>query len=162
MGSGWCGIFHRYRGFLMFNKNMIISGTAAFFVSAFVTQVYASYYNNDLGNSILTILVGYAVSIPVFALLFHHDNKHRFIDPVTGKVDRSIMNQIYKRLIAVGSISDVIYIGSRFVLLYYLLQTSILPFEVSMVSSLTSSVLSYAVINLGAKKLGLFGLHTTK
>ncbi len=153
---------HRYKGFLLFNKNMIISGTAAFIVSAFVTQAYAAYSSNDLVNSILTILVGYAVSIPLFAILFHHDNKHRFTDPVTGKVDYSIMNQIYKRLIAVGSISDVIFIGSRFLLLYYLLQTSLQPYEASMISSVTSSALSYAAINLGAKKLGLFGSSQKK
>jgi hypothetical protein len=67
------------------------------------------------------------------------------------------MNQIYKRLIAVGSVSDVIYIGSRFLLLYSLLQTTLQPFEASMISSVASSAFSYAAINIGAKKFKLFG-----
>ncbi len=54
---------------------MIVLGTAAVYVSAYVTQVYALYSNNDLANSIITICMGYAVSIPLFAVLFHHDNK---------------------------------------------------------------------------------------
>jgi hypothetical protein len=150
-------IFRRYRGFLLFNKNMIISGTVAFFVSALVTQIYAVHSNNDLGNSVLTILAGYGVSIPIFAVLFHYDNRYRYTDPNTGKVDNKIMNQIYKRLIAVGSVSDIIYVGTRFLLLYYLLQTSLQPFEASMISSVTSSAFSYASINIGARKFKLFG-----
>ena len=55
---------------------MIISGAAGFFISAIAAEVYATYTQDDLVNSIATVLTGFAVSSVVFAILFHMDNKY--------------------------------------------------------------------------------------
>jgi hypothetical protein len=39
--------YTKYRNILELNKNLIFSGTAAFFVSAAVTELYSKYNNND-------------------------------------------------------------------------------------------------------------------
>lgn len=54
---------------------MIISGTAGFFIGAIAAEVYSTYTQDDLVNSVATVLTGFTVSSVVFAILFHMDNK---------------------------------------------------------------------------------------
>lgn len=72
---------------------MIISGAAGFFISAIAAEVYATYTQDDLVNSIATVLTGFAVSSVVFAILFHMDNKYMYIDKSTEKIGSRILNR---------------------------------------------------------------------
>ena len=87
----------------MLNKNMLISGTAAFFVSAVITQLYSEYSSSNFINTLITIAAGFAVSIPLFAVLFYQDIRIQYKNPQTGAIDNSVVKQIYKRVIEVGS-----------------------------------------------------------
>jgi hypothetical protein len=49
---------------------MIISGAAGFFISAIAAEVYSTYTQDDLVNSLATVLTGFAVSTVVFAIFF--------------------------------------------------------------------------------------------
>ena len=138
------------------NKNMLLSGTAAFFISALVAELSSRYFNSDLLNTILTIASGFAVSIPIFVVLSYYDIRRRFTDSKTGKANYVIINQLYKRAIEIGSLYNVVYIISRFLPLYYLLNIPIAAFEASMISSLSSSALSYTVVNVIVRKFGIF------
>jgi hypothetical protein len=138
------------------NKNMLLSGTAAFFISALVAELSSRYFNSDLLNTILTIASGFAVSIPIFVVLSYYDIRRRFTDSKTGKANYVIINQLYKRAIEIGSLYNVVYIISRFLPLYYLLNIPIAAFEASMISSLSSSAISYTVVNVIARKFGIF------
>jgi O-antigen/teichoic acid export membrane protein len=91
--------YNKYRNFLEFNKNLILSGTVAFFVSAAITQLYSKYDNNDFWISTVSILTGFSISIPLFALLFYMDNKH-------SRKDKSFRTVIIKKLVALYSISN--------------------------------------------------------
>jgi O-antigen/teichoic acid export membrane protein len=90
---------NKYRNFLEFNKNLILSGTVAFFVSAAITQLYSKYDNNDFWISTVSILTGFSISIPLFAFLFYTDNKH-------SRKDKSFRTVIIKKLVALYSISN--------------------------------------------------------
>jgi hypothetical protein len=138
------------------NKNMLLSGTAAFFISALVAELSSRYFNSDLLNTILTIASGFAVSIPIFVVLSYYDIRRRFTDSKTGKANYVIINQLYKRAIEIGSLYNVVYIISRFLPLYYLLNIPIAAFEASMISSLSSSAISYTVVNVIVRKFGIF------
>jgi hypothetical protein len=72
--------YQKYRNILQLNKNMIISGAAGFFISAIAAEVYSKYTQDDLVNTIATVLTGYAASTVVFGILFHLDNKHMYTD----------------------------------------------------------------------------------
>jgi hypothetical protein len=64
------GFFKKYRNVILFNKNLIISGIAAFFTGAIFTQLYAQQEGNNLLNAVVTLSVEYGVYIPLFAILF--------------------------------------------------------------------------------------------
>ena len=155
-------ILRKYTVFLMLNKNMLISGTAGFFASAVITQLYSEYSDSNFFITLITIASGFAISIPVFAALFYHDIRNHYKNSETAAINNSVIKHIYKRVIEIGSVFDIVYIISRFIMLYYLLNTSVEPFQASMLSSITSSLLSYITVNLVAKKLGLYESSKTK
>jgi hypothetical protein len=81
---------------------MIISGAAGFIVSAIAAEVYSRYTQNDIVNSVATVLTGFAVSNGAFAILFHVDNKYMYIDESTGKIDFKILKQVLKKISSCG------------------------------------------------------------
>ena len=116
--------YNKYRNNLELNKNLMLSGTAAFFVSAAVTELYSKYNNNDFWISIVSILTGFSISVPLFAFLFYMDDKR-------SRKDKSFQNLIIKKL--------------------ELLKLEVAPYEASMLSSLCASGLSYFITNLASK-----------
>ena len=78
--------------------------------------------------------------------------------PCMGRCDTAPVAEVghYFVDIEIGSLYNVVYIISRFLLLYYLLNIPIAAFEASMISSLSSSAISYTVVNVIAKKFGIF------
>ncbi|HXX97672.1 MAG TPA: hypothetical protein VEL11_11210 [Candidatus Bathyarchaeia archaeon] len=141
--------YNKYRNFLEFNKNLIISGTVAFFVSAAITQLYSNYNNSHIWISMVSIFTGFSISIPLFAFLFYMDNKH-------SREDKSFRTVIIKKLVALYSISNVVNIVVRFIIIYELLKLEVAPYEASMLSSLCASGLTYFVANLASKSFKLF------
>ena len=142
--------YNKYRNFLEFNKNLIISGTVAFFVSAAITQLYSNYNDSDFWISIVSILTGFSISIPLFAFLFYMDNKH------SRKDKKSFRTVIIKKIVALYSISNLVNVVVRFIIIYELLKLEVEPYEASMLSSLCASGLSYFVTNLASKFFKLF------
>jgi DNA-binding HxlR family transcriptional regulator len=135
---------------------MIISGAAGFFISAIAAEVYSTYTQDDLVNSIATVLTGFAASSVVFAILFHIDNKYMYIDKTTGRIDFKNLKQVLKKLMAAGLVFEVVNNSSRFIILYELFTMDADPSGASMLSSVAASGLSYLSINLMLRRSGLF------
>jgi hypothetical protein len=148
--------YDKYRNYILFNKNIIISGTIAFFVGALSTQLYAQHDSNNLVNSIVTLSIEYGVYIPLFAILFYIDNKQRYIDPLTQKKDYSIIKSDVKKLIVAFTISELIYSVAKISIHYGLLQSNIEPYQASMIGALAAWALFLVAINLGVKAVRLF------
>jgi hypothetical protein len=148
--------FRKYRDAVLFNKNLIISGAGGFFASAYVSQLYGQYDNNDFANSAVALAVEYAVYIPAFATLFYVDNRKKYVDPVTGRRDlRQVLEDI-KKLFAAFSVSEAIFSVTRFLMQYELLQVGRQPYEASMASSLVAWGVFFVAINSMAKLVKLF------
>jgi hypothetical protein len=62
--------YHKYKDYILFNKNIIIAGTAALIVGTFFTQIFAQQIKDNFVNSIVTLFVEYVVYIPLFDLFF--------------------------------------------------------------------------------------------
>ena len=135
---------------------MIISGAAGFIISAIAAEVYSTYTQDDLVNSLATVLTGFAASSVVFAILFHIDNKYMYIDKTTGRIDFKNLKQVLKKLIAAGLVFEVVNNSSRFIILYELFTMDADPSGASMLSSLAASGLSYLSVNLMLRRSGLF------
>ncbi len=135
---------------------MIISGAAGFFISAIAAEVYSTYTQDALVNSVATVFTGFAVSSAVFAILFHRDNKYMYVDKYTGKTDFKNLKQVLKKLITAGSVFEIVNNSSRFIILYQLFTVDVDPSKASMLSSLAASGLSYLSLNLMLRRSGLF------
>ena len=135
---------------------MIISGAAGFYVSAIAAEIYSTYFQDDLIDSLATVLTGFAVSSVVFGILFHMDNKHMYIDKSTGKIDFKNLKQVLKKLIVAGSVFQIVNNSTRFIILYQLFTVDMDPFNASVLSSLAASGISYLSINLMLRRSGLF------
>jgi hypothetical protein len=75
----------KYKNYILFNKNLIISGIMAFFAGAIFTQLYSEHDQNNFRNSFITLIIEYGVYIPLFAMLYYIDNKDKYLDNLTNK-----------------------------------------------------------------------------
>jgi hypothetical protein len=154
--TGTRKFYNKYRNYILFNKNIIISGTLAFFTGGLFTQLYAKYDSNDLSNSIATLTVEYGIYIPVFALLFYIDNKENYVDPMTGEKKYSRIKSDIKKLLAAFLVSEIIYSLVKFFIHFELLQRSVEPYQASMIAALVAWTVFLVIINLGIKVVKLF------
>jgi hypothetical protein len=153
--------YNRNRIILQLNKNMILSGIVGFFVSAIAAEGYYRHTQNDLILTVATVLTGFAVSNVVFAILFHIDSKYLYCDRSTGEINFQVLKQILKKLVAAGTVFEIVNNSSRFIILYLFLTIDLDPLNASMLSSVVASGLSYLSINLVLRRYGLFQAGNT-
>ena len=150
-------IYQKYKNTILFNKNLILSGIAAFFAGAIFTQLFAEHLpNNNLLNTLFTLSVEYGVYIPLFAVLFYLDNRYRYINPITGQKDSTQIKNDIKKLFAAFSISEVIYSICKISSQYYLLQRNTEPYQASMLAALFAWLVFLVCINTSIKAVKLF------
>jgi len=147
--------YNKHRNYILFNKNMIISGIFAFIVGTFFTQIYAQHEKNNFLNSIVTLSVEYAVYIPLFGFLYYLDNKEKYIDQ-SGKKNYAIIKNDILKLFAIFSISEIVFSVSKVSIHFQLMQISFEPYLASMIASLSAWFIFLVIINLGAKIVKLF------
>jgi len=148
--------YNKYRNYILFNKNIIIAGTAALIVGILFTQLYAQHNYDNFLNSIVTLSVEYTIYIPLFALFFYIDNKSRYVDPLSGEKNyANIKNDIIK-LFTIFTISEIIYAISKISIHFQLMQISFEPYQASLIASFAAWFIFLVFINLGAKLVKLF------
>ncbi len=145
------------RDYILFNKNIIISGAVAFFGGAIFAQLYSTVEERNISNSLGTLIVEYCIYIPLFAILFYIDNKKEYKDSYSGKKNyKKIMLDI-KKLVAAFSISEIIYSVSKVGLHYQLLQMDMAePYQASMIGSIIAWIIFLILINSSIKAVRLF------
>jgi hypothetical protein len=150
-------LYTKYKDYVLFNKNIIISGIFAFFAGAIITQFYSGLSSDSLSNSIVTLLFEYCIYIPIFSYLFYLDNKSRYYHSDTGKKNYDRIKTDIKKLITAFAISEVIYSVSKVVLHYQLLILGFTePYQSSMIASIIAWAIFLLVINLSVKAVHLF------
>ncbi|TLX89412.1 MAG: hypothetical protein E6K97_05205 [Thaumarchaeota archaeon] len=143
--------YNKYKNYILFNKNIIIAGTAALIVGTFFTQFYAQQNKNNFLNSIVTLSVEYAVYLPLFGLFYYLDNKGRYVDPLSGKKNyTNIKNDII-----------IIFSVLKVSIHFQLMQISFEPYQASMIGSFTAWFIFLVIINFGAKIVKLFKTSDT-
>ena len=138
------------------NKNLLISGIFGFLTSAGIAELYAVYSPNNVLTSTITVLVGFIVFKISFIALFHLDNKQRYTNRFTSKINFDILAQIIKKMIFAWSIFDIVNNFSRWIILYELLLIGYRPFEAAIISSIIASSLSYLSINIISRYSKIF------
>ena len=148
--------YRNHKTSILFNRNLVIAAIC----SAILSSLFSEFYFNlspelqdneskNLTNSILTLAVEYSIDTPIFAFLYYRNNRHLYVDSVTGKRDTSKIKSDIKKLFAVFSISDVMYIVVRIAAQYQLLQqTDLVPFQASLLSSVIAWMSFFIVVNV--------------
>ena len=138
------------------NKNLLIAGIFGFLVSAVIAEIYAIYSPSDVLTSTITVLVGFIIYKISFIVLFHIDNKRKYTNRFTSRINFNRLKQIIKKMIFAWSIFDIVNNLSRWIILYELLIIGFRPFEAAILSSIAASSLSYLSINIILRRIKLF------
>ena len=138
------------------NKNLLIAGMFGFLVSAVIAEIYAIYSPSDVLTSTITVLVGFIICKISFIVLFHIDNKRKYTNRFTSRINFNRLKQIIKKMIFAWSIFDIVNNLSRWIILYELLIMGFRPFEAAILSSIAASSLSYLSINIILRRIKLF------
>jgi hypothetical protein len=138
------------------NKNLLIAGIFGFLVSAAIAELYALYSPSDVLTSTITVLVGFIVYKISFLVLFHIDNKRKYTNKFTSRINFNRLKQIIKKMIFAWSIFDIVNNISRWIILYELLIIGFRPFEAAILSSIAASSISYLSINIILKRIKIF------
>ena len=144
------------------NKSLLIAGIFGFLVSAVIAEIYAIYSPSDVLTSTITVLVGFIVYKISFIVLFHIDNKQKYTNRFTSRINFNRLKQIIKKMIFAWSIFDIVNNLSRWIILYELLIIGFRPFEAAILSSIAASSLSYLSINIISKRIKLFSQPSKK
>jgi len=138
------------------NKNLLIAGMFGFLVSAVIAEIYSIYSPSDVLTSTITVLVGFIIYKISFIVLFHIDNKRKYTNRFTSRINFNRLKQIIKKMIFAWSIFDIVNNLSRWIILYELLIIGFRPFEAAILSSIAASSLSYLSINIISRRIKLF------
>ena len=138
------------------NKNLLIAGIFGFLVSAAIAEIYAVYSPSNVLTSTITVLVGFIIYKISFIVLFHINNKRKYTNRFTSRINFNRLKQIIKKMIFAWSIFDIVNNISRWIILYELLLTGFRPFEAAILSSIAASSLSYLSINIISKRIKIF------
>ena len=138
------------------NKNLLIAGIFGFLVSAAIAEIYAIYSPSDVLTSTITVLVGFIVYKISFIVLFHIDNKRKYTNRFTSRINFNRLKQIIKKMVFAWSIFDIVNNLSRWIILYELLIIGFRPFEAAILSSIAASSISYLSINIILKRIKIF------
>lgn len=152
---GTTNFFTKYRKYILFNKNLLISGICAFFTSAAVAQLHSSFSDNAFTNALVSLATEYGVYIPLFAYLFYRDNKDRYIDSTGRRISSNIWTD-FKKLLATFSISEIIYSVTRGYAHYQILVHGTEPYQASMLASVIAWAVFFICVNAGIKLVRLF------
>ena len=138
------------------NKNLLIAGIFGFLVSAAIAEIYAVYSPSNVLTSTITVLGGFIIYKISFIVLFHIDNKRKYTNRFTSRINFNRLKQVIKKMMFAWSIFDIVNNLSRWIILYELLLTGFRPFEAAILSSIAASSLSYLSINIISKRLKIF------
>ena len=150
------GFYNKNKNYILLNRNIFIAGIAALIVGVFFTELYAEYNKNNLLNSIVTLIVEYAVYIPIFAILYYLDNRGKYIDELTGKKNYANIKSDLIKLFTIFSISEVIYSFAKVSIHFQLMQISFEPYQATMIASTAAWLIFLVIINFGVKAIRLF------
>jgi hypothetical protein len=138
------------------NKNLLVAGIFGFLVSAAIAEIYGIYSHSIVLTSTITVLVGFIIYKISFIVLFHIDNKRKYTNRFTSRINFNRLKQIIKKMIFAWSIFDIVNNLSRRIILYELLIIGFRPFEAAILSSIAASSLSYLSINIISKRIKIF------
>ena len=142
----------KYQEVLLFNKSIIIAAIASIIADAVVVHYSAAALSNGIVISLISIIY-----LAAFACLFYIDNRKKYFDIVTGKRDSVRLKQDARKILTALGVSEVVYVISKFVSIYSLLQANAAPpYQGAMLTTLVAWVFYIITANLMIRAQKLF------
>ncbi len=140
-------------GYLMLNKNVIISLIASISLSAVIAEALSG--QEDYLNSTYTLILGYIVYYTVFSTSYYIDNRKEY-RLESGKTDMVRLRTDLKKIVFSFGIGETAFAIIRWTGLYYLLTIGQEPYIASIISQTIASITLLAMINMAARKTKLY------
>ena len=119
-------------GYLMLNKNVIISLIASISLSAVIAEALSG--QEDYLNSTYTLILGYIVYYTVFSTSYYIDNRKEY-RLESGKTDMVRLRTDLKKIVFSFGIGETAFAIIRWTGLYYLLTIGQEPYIASIISA---------------------------
>ena len=146
-------MLEKYHEYFKLNKNILIALAVSIVVSAVFAQAISE--QADYLNSTYTLMMDYLVYFSVFAGLYYHSNKKKYLLE-TGEINRSkLRHDLFKIITSLG-ISEVVYTVVRWFFQYYFLTIEYDPYMASAISQGISIIVYMIVVNLSVKMTRLY------
>ena len=147
----------KYQEVILFNKNIIIAAFASIIADAVVVHYSAAALSNGILVSLISIITDTGIYLAVFACLFYTDNRKKYIYIVSGKRDSTRLKRDARKIVTALGVSEVVYMISKFVSIYLLLQANAAPpYQVAMLTTLMAWVFYIITANLMVRAQKLF------
>ncbi len=146
-------MLQKYKEYLKFNKNILLSFVTAFTISAIFAQSIAA--QEDYLNTTYTIIVDFSVFFSTFAGLFYLDNRKKYrLD--SGQLDSPRLKHDLVKVVASLGISEVVYTIVRWIFQYYFLTMQYDPYLASIISQSIATLVYMVIINMSIKLTRLY------
>jgi hypothetical protein len=152
---------NRLKDYLLFNREILIGATCAFFTSAITSQLITKF-TSTLTNSLISQIADMSVFLIVFGILFYRDNKHRFIvysgfaAQKKKRIEFARLKWVLVELASTISVAEIEYNTVKPYFQYWFLNKGYEPFIASMIASSITIVGYLAVVDVMAYLTGLF------
>ena len=137
------------RQILQINRNFAICFVAAAVISAAVAHMLSDYENYL--NTTITVAAGYVSFFGIFVVLFFLDNKSRY-----KQMESSLIRKEVIKITFSFGVGEIVYLVTRWITLYYLLEISVEAYLASLISSAIAAVVNMIVISVFLKKTKTF------
>ncbi len=81
----------QYKEYIKLNKNILLGFTASIIISAIAAQLFSEQAHYL--NATLTLMVDYVVYFSTFGILFHFDNRKKYVLE-SEEIDKSTLKKI--------------------------------------------------------------------
>ncbi len=143
----------QYKEYIKLNKNILLGFTASIIISAIAAQLFSEQAHYL--NATLTLMVDYVVYFSTFGILFHFDNRKKYVLE-SEEIDKSTLKKDLIKIISSLGIGEVVYTIIRWTLQYYFLTIGYDAYIASLASQSTSTVIYMVVVNLSVKLMRLY------
>jgi hypothetical protein len=156
----------KYKEYLLFNKNIVISFIFAIVSGAITSRIIAPSFMASM-NSIITLIAEDIVFYTVFGILFYVDNINKRKNGYSVEQNSATLNNtrfenikwIIIKLVSTMSIAEIEYNIVKPYIQYLLLTQRLEPFAASVIASLAGIAGFIAIADLMAHYTKLFRKH---
>ena len=145
----------RLKGYLLFNRNILIGFAGAFLTGAGISQAIAGL-TSLLVNSLISLVTETSVFFAIFGILFYFDNKDKFVDEQGKKRELARVKWVLLKLASTLSIAEIEYNTVKPALHFWLLALDYSPFVASTIASFITIIGYLAVADSMAYLTRLF------